>query len=132
MTGIYEAFFSALGGDNTLQTLLGGTASDKRVYPINYHGKAVAPAIRVSILAGISDVGLPVERPVVDLVIVSTVSATEINTIGNRVDMVLNRKRLAGPNGAVLHLSHKIAQRDTFDDQSLEYRRVIRYSVIKT
>jgi hypothetical protein len=46
--------------------------------------------------------------------------------------VLLNRKRLAGPGGVVLHLSHKVAQRDFFDDPSLEYRRVIRYSVIKT
>lgn len=132
MNGVYETFFSTLGGDNTLQTLLGGTATDKKVYPINFTGKGGAPAIRVAILGGGSDVALGVDRPIVDIVIVSKASAAEINTIGNRVDVLLNRKRLAGPGGVVLHLSHKVAQRDFFDDPSLEYRRVLRYSVIKT
>jgi len=132
MTGVYEAFFSALSGDATLQTLLGGTPTDKKVYPVSFTGKSGPPAIRVAVLGGGSDVGLGIDRPIVDIVIVSKISAAEINTIGNRIDIVLNRKRLAGPNGAVLHLSHKITQRDFFDDPSLEYRRVIRYSVIKT
>jgi len=132
MVGIYEAFFSALSSDTQLQTLLGGTATDKKVYPIFNQGKSNPPSIRVAIHSGVSDVALHVDRPVVDVLITSKNSAAEINTIGNRVDVVLNRTRLSGPNGVVLHLSHKVAERDYYDDPSLEYRRVIRYSVIKT
>ena len=132
MVGIYEAFFSALGSDTQLQTLLGGTATDKKVYPVFHQGKSNPPSIRVAIYSGGSDVALGVDRPVVDVLVTSRNSAAEMNTIGNRVDVVLNRTRLSGPNGVVLHLSHKVAERDYYDDPSLEYRRVIRYSVIKT
>ncbi len=132
MVGIYEAFFSALSSDTQLQTLLGGTATDKKVYPVFHQGKSNPPSIRVAIYSGGSDVALGVDRPVVDVLVTSRNSAAEMNTIGNRVDVVLNRTRLSGPNGVVLHLSHKVAERDYYDDPSLEYRRVIRYSVIKT
>lgn len=132
MYGIYEAFFSALSADAQLQTLLGGTATDKKVYPVYNPGKSNPPSIRVLIYGGGSDVALGVDRPIVDIMIVSKTGAAEMNTIGNRVDVVLNRKRLSGPNGTVLHLSHKVMEQDFYDDTSLEYRRVIRYSVIKT
>jgi hypothetical protein len=132
MYGIYEAFFTALSSDAQLQTLLGGTATDKKVYPVYNPGKSNLPSIRVAIYGGGSDVALGVDRPIVDVLIVSKNGAAEMNTIGNRVDVVLNRKRLSGPNGTVLHLSHKVTEQDIYDDTSLEYRRVIRYSVIKT
>ena len=132
MNGVYETFFSTLSGDASLQTLLGGTATDKKVYPVFHQGKSNPPSIRVAIYSGGSDVALGVDRPVVDVLVTSRNSAAEMNTIGNRVDVVLNRTRLSGPNGVVLHLSHKVAERDYYDDPSLEYRRVIRYSVIKT
>jgi len=130
--GIYEAFFTALSGDSSLQTLLGGSATDKKVYPITYTGRSALPAVRIAVVAGSSDLGLPIDRPVVDVLIASNVSATEINNIGSAIDSVLNRERLSGPSGAVLHVVLKIAQRDGYDPNTLEYRRVIRYQVIKT
>lgn len=132
MDGIYEAFFTALSGDSSLQTLLGGSATDKKVYPITYTGRSALPAVRIAVVAGSSDLGLNIDRPVVDVLIASNVSATEINNIGSAVDAVLNRERLSGPSGAVLHVVLKIAQRDGYDPNTLEYRRVIRYQVIKT
>lgn len=132
MDGIYEAFFTALSGDSSLQTLLGGSATDKKVYPITYTGRSALPAVRIAVVAGSSDLGLPIDRPVVDVLIASNVSATEINNIGSAIDSVLNRERLSGPSGAVLHVVLKIAQRDGYDPNTLEYRRVIRYQVIKT
>ncbi len=132
MDGIYEAFFTALSGDSSLQTLLGGSATDKKVYPITNTGRSTLPAVRVAVVAGSSDLGLPIDRPVVDVLIASSASATELNNIGSAIDAVLNRERLSGPNGAVLHVARKIAQRDGYDPNTLEYRRVIRYQVIKT
>jgi len=68
----------------------------------------------------------------VNILISSKVSTTELNTISARVDVLLNRKRLSGPNGVVVHLCHKVYEADGYDDQSLEYRRVLRYSLIKS
>jgi len=130
--GVYEAFFTALSGDVTLQTLLGGSATDKKVYPIAYTGPSELPAIKVAVVAGSSDLGLSIDRPVVDVLISSLDSASELNNIGNAVDAILNRERLSGPNGAVLHVVRKIAQRDDYNPNVLEYRRVIRYIVVKT
>jgi hypothetical protein len=130
--GVYEAFFTALSGDVTLQSLLGGSATDKKVYPIATTGRSELPAIKVAVVAGSSDLGLNIDRPVVDVLISSLVSTSELNNIGNAVDSVLNRKRLSGPNGSVLHVVRKIAQRDDYDPNVLEYRRVIRYTVVKT
>lgn len=132
MIGVYEAFFTALSGDVTLQSLLGGSATDKKVYPIATTGRSELPAIKVAVVAGSSDLGLNIDRPVVDVLISSLVSTSELNNIGNAVDSVLNRKRLSGPNGSVLHVVRKIAQRDDYDPNVLEYRRVIRYTVVKT
>lgn len=132
MVGVYESFFSALSGDSALQALLGGSASDKKVYPITHVGKENLPAIRIAVLSGASDVGLAIDRPTVDVLISSKASTTELNTISKRVDELINRKRLSGPNGVVVHLCHKVYEADGYDDQSLEYRRIMRYSLIKT
>lgn len=132
MVGVYESFFTALGGDATLQTLLSGSGTDKKVYPIAHVGQGNLPAIRIAVLSGASDVGLPVDRPTVDVLISSKVSTTELNGISKRVDELLNRKRLSGPNGVVVHLCHKVYEADGYDDQSLEYRRILRYSLIKS
>jgi hypothetical protein len=130
--GVYEAFFTALSGDEALQTLLGGSATDRKVYPVTFTGRSELPAVRIAVVAGSSDLGLPIDRPLVDVLISSNVSATELNNIGSAVDEVLNRERLSGPNGAVLHAVWKLAQRDDYDPNVLEYRRVIRYTVVKT
>lgn len=132
MVGVYESFFTALSGDATLQTLLSGSATDKKVYPITHVGKGNLPAVRIAVLSGSSDVGLPVDRPTVDVLVSSANSTTELNTISARIDVLLNRKRLAGPNGVVVHLCQKIYEADGYDDQSLEYRRIIRYNLIKS
>lgn len=132
MVGVYESFFSALSGDATLQTLLSGSSSDKKVYPITHVGSGALPAIRIAVLSGASDVGLLIDRPTVDLLISSAASTTELNTISARVDVLLNRKRLSGPNGVVVHLCHKVYEADGYDDQAQEYRRIIRYNLIKS
>ena len=132
MVGVYESFFSALSGDNSLQTLLAGTSSDKKVYPITNVGRGNLPAVRIAVLNGFSDVGLPIDRPTVDVLVSSANSTTELNAISKRIDELLNRKRLSGPNGVVVHLCHKVYEADGYDDQSLEYRRIMRYSLIKT
>lgn len=132
MVGVYESFFTALGGDSALQALLAGSAADKKIYPINHVGKGNLPAIRIAVLSGASDVGLPIDRPTVDVLVSSKTSTTELNAISKRVDELINRKRLSGPNGVVVHLCHKVYEADGYDDQSLEYRRIMRYSLIKT
>lgn len=132
MVGVYESFFTVLGGDSALQTLLGGSSTDKKVYPITHVGKESLPAIRIAVLSGASDVGLAIDRPTVDFLISSKTSTTELNAVSKRVDELINRKRLSGPNGVVVHLCHKVYEADGYDDQSLEYRRIMRYSLIKT
>jgi hypothetical protein len=132
MVGVYEAFFSALSGDATLQTLLSGSSSDKKVYPIFHVGRSDLPAIRVAVLSGASDIGLLVDRSMVDLLVSSKKNTTELNTITARIDELLNRKRLAGPTGTVLHLCHKVYEADGYDPDTLEYRRILRYNIIKT
>jgi hypothetical protein len=132
MVGVYESFFTALGGDATLQTLLSGSNTDKKVYPITHAGRTTLPAIRIAVLSGSADVGLPVDRPTVDVLISSGVSATELNTISARIDTLVNRKRLSGPNGVVVHLCSKVYEADGYDDEALEYRRIIRYNLIKS
>lgn len=132
MVGVYESFFTALGGDATLQTLLSGSNTDKKVYPIYHVGASNLPAIRIAVLSGSADVGLPIDRPTVDVLISSGTSTTELNTISARVDTLINRKRLSGPNGVVVHLCQKVYEADGYDDQAQEYRRIIRYNLIKS
>jgi hypothetical protein len=132
MVGVYEAIFTALSGDATLQTLLSGSATDKRVYPITHVGRAQSPAIRVAVINGASDVGLSVDRLSVDILVSSKINTTELNNISARVDTLLNRKRLAGPSGSVMHLCRKIYESDGYDSTELEYQRVVRYRIIKT
>ncbi len=132
MVGVYESFLTALGGDATLQTLLSGSNTDKKVYPIYHVGSSNLPAIRIAVLSGSADVGLPIDRPTVDVLISSGTSTTELNTISARVDTLINRKRLSGPNGVVVHLCQKVYEADGYDDQAQEYRRIIRYNLIKS
>lgn len=79
---------------------------------------------------GSSEVGRLVERVVVDVLIASVSGTTQLNSISKRVDELVNRQRLAGPNGTVVHLCVKMFERDAYDSKSLEYRRIIRYGVI--
>lgn len=130
MTGIYETFYSTLSTDSALQSLLGGTSADKKVYPVWLQGKSNLPAIRVAVLGVTSDIGLTIDRPVVDVYMASAISPTQLNSISARVDVLLNRKRLSGPNGFVVHLCYKVVEQDDFDESTQEYRRVIRYSII--
>ena len=130
MTGLYETFFSTLSGDATLQGLLSATANDKKVYPVWLQGKSSLPAIRVAVSGVTSDIGLPIDRPVVDVYMASAISPTQLNSISARVDVLLNRKRLSGPNGFVMHICYKVVEQDDFDEATQEYRRVIRYSII--
>jgi hypothetical protein len=131
MVGVYETLFSTLSADGSLQTLLAATATDKKVYPITHVGRSNLPSVRVAVINGKSDIGLAVDRTTVDLLVSSKVSTTELNAISARIDVLLNRKRLA-TGSTVMHLLHKVYEADGFDDQSLEYRRVMRYHIIKT
>lgn len=127
---MYESFFSALSADGTLQGLLSGTAVDKKVYPIHHVGASNPPAVRIAVHSGSSEVGRLVERVVVDVLIASASGTTQLNGISKRVDELVNRQRLAGPDGVVVHLCVKMLERDAYDAKSLEYRRIIRYGVI--
>ena len=131
MVGVYEALFSTLSGDGSLQGLLAGTSTDKKVYPIARVGKSNTPSVRVAVLNGRSDVGLAIDRITVDLLVSSKVSTTELNTISARIDVLLNRKRIS-TGSTVMHLLHKVYEADGYDEQTLEYQRLMRFYIIKT
>jgi hypothetical protein len=131
MVGVYETLFSTLSGDGTLQALLSGTGTDKKVYPISHVGRSSLPSVRIAVMNGKSDVGLLVDRTTVDLLVSSKTSTTELNTISARIDTLLNRKRLSS-GSTVMHLLQKVYETDGYDDQSLEYRRLMRFYIIKT
>jgi len=130
MKGLYETFFSTLSTDSSLQSLLSGSSVDKKVYPIHHAGASAPPAVRIAVLSGNSEIGRLVERVVVDVLIASAKGTVELNGISKRVDELLNRKRLSGPDGLVMHLCIKLLERDAYNAKSLEYRRIIRYGVI--
>jgi len=131
MVGVYETLFSTLSGDSSLQVLLSGTSTDKKVYPISHVGRSSLPSVRIAVMNGKSDVGLLVDRTTVDLLVSSKTSTTELNTISARIDTLLNRKRLSS-GSTVMHLLQKVYETDGYDDQSLEYRRLMRFYIIKT
>ena len=129
MVGLYEVLFSALSGDNQLQTILGGNNSDKKIYPITHDGATEPPAVRFAILSGNSDIGHPVDRPVIDLELVSATGVTQLNLIQERVDAIVNRKRLSNAN-IIVHLCYKVFEADEYDPEAREYRRIVRYNLI--
>ncbi|MBA3875573.1 MAG: hypothetical protein C0498_01330 [Anaerolinea sp.] len=129
MDGLYDLTFSLLAGDPTLQALLGGSASDRKVYPVEDLGRVAPPAIAVAVVAGPSDVAFGVDRPTLVLTIASAVSATEVVAIASRVEALLNRKRLAG-NGRLVHLCLKDNDTDDFDPDAREFVRDVRYRLI--
>ena len=129
MVGLYEIVFSTLSGDNQLQSLLGGTNTDKRIYPITHDGVTEPPAVRFAILSGNSDIGHPVDRPVIDLELVSATGITQLNLIQARIDAVVNRKRLSNAN-IIVHLCYKVFEADEYDPEAREYRRIVRYNLI--
>lgn len=131
MVGVYEAIFSTLSGDGSLQGLLAATGTDKKVYPIARVGKSNTPSVRVAVLNGRSDVGLAIDRITVDLLVSSRVSTTELNTISARIDTLLNRKRIT-TGSTVMHLLQKVYEADGYDEQTLEYQRLMRFYIIKT
>lgn len=131
MVGVYEVVFSTLSGDATLQGLLGGTAEDRKIYPITDTSRVALPAIRMAVLAGESLLGFSVNKPEVEITIASSVGASQLGSISNRVDTLVNRARLGG-NGVIVHLMKKIKESDEFDQETQEYRRCIRYVIIVT
>lgn len=129
MKGIYESLFSKLGGDATLQTSLGGSASDKKIYPITATVRTALPAIKISVESGTSDAAFGINRPEVEVLVVSTTGSPQLSEISNRVDALINTKNFAG-SGIKIHLVKKIAERDEYDEATLEYRRRLRYKLI--
>jgi len=99
--GIYESLFSKLGGDATLQTSLSGTAGDKKIYPITATVRTALPAIKISVESGTSDAAFGINRP----------------------------KNFLG-SGITVHFVKKVAERDEYDEATLEYRRRLRYKLI--
>lgn len=128
MNGLYELIFATLSGDATLQTLLGGTATDRKVYPVQDLNHTSQPAVGMAIWAGVADIGFGIERPVLDLALTSKVSALEIVNIGTQIDVLLNRKRLLG-NGRIVHLAKKTYEHDDFNSTTQEYHRAVRYAM---
>lgn len=129
MKGIYESLFSKLGGDATLQTSLGGSASDKKIYPITATVRTALPAIKISVESGTSDAAFGINRPEVEVLVVSTTGSPQLSEISNRVDALINTKNFVG-SGIKIHLVKKIAERDEYDEATLEYRRRLRYKLI--
>lgn len=129
MTGLYELFYSILTGDGTLEGLLGGTGSDTKVYPVKDLGRAALPAVGMTIVAGPSDIGRLIERPMLELEIQSKVSSDEVVSIASRIETLLNRKRLTG-SGRIVHLCSKTYDHDDFDRDAQEFIRNVRYALI--
>lgn len=129
MKGIYESLFSKLGGDATLQTSLGGTAGDKKIYPITATVRTALPAIKISVESGTSDAAFGINRPEVEIMVVSTTGSPQLSEISNRVDALINTKNFLG-SGITVHLVKKVAERDEYDEATLEYRRRLRYKLI--
>jgi hypothetical protein len=129
VNGIYETLFSKLGGDATLQSLLGGTSGDKKIYPITATVRTALPAVKISVEGGETEVGFSINKPSVEVMVVSTAGATELGQISNRIDTLLNIQSFAG-SGIKVHLVKKVAERDEYDEATLEYRRRLRYNMI--
>lgn len=129
MNGIYETLFARLGGDATLQSLLGGSNSDKKIYPITATVRTALPAVRISVEAGITEVGLGISKPSVEVLVVSSAGTTQLGQISNQIDSLLNIKSFAG-SGIKVHLAKKVAEQDEYDEATMEYRRRLRYNLI--
>ena len=129
MKGIYESLFSKLGGDATLQTSLSGTASDKKIYPITATVRTALPAIKISVESGTSDAAFGISRPEVEVLVVSSTGSPQLGEISGRIDVLINAKSFAG-SGINVHLAKKVAERDEYDEATLEYRRRLRYKLI--
>ena len=129
MKGIYESLFSKLGGDATLQTSLSGTASDKKIYPITATVRTALPAIKISVESGTSDAAFGISRPEVEVLVVSSTGSPQLGEISGRIDVLINAKSFAG-SGINIHLAKKVAERDEYDEATLEYRRRLRYKLI--
>ncbi len=129
MKGIYESLFSKLGGDATLQTSLSGTAGDKKIYPITATVRTALPAIKISVESGTSDAAFGINRPEVELLVVSATGSPQLSEISNRVDALINTKNFLG-SGITVHFVKKVAERDEYDEATLEYRRRLRYKLI--
>jgi hypothetical protein len=133
VVGIYETVFSVLSGDTSLQSTLGGSATNRKIFPIHHRQKESSPAIRVAVLSTSSDVGHRIERPIVDFLIDSGAGVTELNAISKRLDELMNRQRLGlGNPKTVFHLCQKIFERDSWEPISNQYRRIVRYSLTVT
>ena len=129
MKGIYESLFSKLGGDATLQTSLSGTASDKKIYPITATVRTALPAIKISVESGTSDAAFGISRPEVEVLVVSSTGSPQLGEISGRIDVLINAKSFAG-SGINVHLAKKVAERDEYDEATLDYRRRLRYKLI--
>lgn len=129
MSGVYDVVFAALSGDATLQGLLGGSSTDKKVYPVMDLSPTALPAVTMAVTSESSDVGHPIDRPVLDLTVMSTASAEECIGIEQRIKSLLHRKRLAY-GGTVIHLAKREYAHDDFSPETQEYVRAVRYGLI--
>lgn len=112
-----------------MQTSLSGTASDKKIYPITATVRTALPAIKISVESGTSDAAFGINRPEVEVLVVSSTGSPQLSEISNRVDALINAKSFAG-SGIKIHLAKKVAERDEYDEATLEYRRRLRYKLI--
>ena len=126
---VYELIYARLAGDATLQTLLGGTATDTHIYSIQRGGKAVLPGVGMRVTGGSSDVGHPISRPSVDFTINSKVSAAEVLSISIQIETLLNRATVRG-SGMVIHLARLVFKRDDYDSETQQFSRDERYALI--
>jgi hypothetical protein len=85
--------------------------------------------VKISVEGGETEVGFSINKPSVEVMVVSTAGATELGQISNRIDTLLNIQSFAG-SGIKVHLVKKVAERDEYDEATLEYRRRLRYNMI--
>lgn len=126
---MYAVIYARLANDAALAALLGGTATDTRIYPVADLAAAEHPAVGMTLWNGPSDVGLPIDRPVLDLLVVSRVGADEVEAISSRIDALLDRANFSG-SGVVVHLARREYVHDDFRPEDREFGRDLRYGLI--
>lgn len=126
---VYELIYSTLAGDATLKALLGGSASDSHIYPIERGLIAVLPAVGMRVVDGPADASFGITRPAVDFMVASKTSSAEVVSISDRIKALLHSKTLRG-TGLVIHIAKQTSSSDDFDPEAQEYIRDLRYSLI--
>ena len=118
---------AVLQGDSALQTLLGGTTTDKKVYPTIPNQFEAFPCLTYNVInAGFRSLPFGEEDITIQVNIISKTSKQNVEDIATRVNTLLNYYNNDFNN--IVYMK-KISEADDNDTTRLLFQKALRYQI---